>query len=143
MMRALLSQLLRQFPSQHLQPDAQVFIQGIDLGNAESLCSLFTYLVGQMPPSIPIICLIDGIGLYETEEYLDDMTTVILSLINIVHDVSTDRRPPFKLLLTSQRPTTEVRKIFDPDPYALLHMESMPLAETNMGVVGIQEQLVI
>lgn len=113
----------------------------MDLGNVESLCSLFTYLVGKMASRLPIICLIDGIGFYKTEEYLDDMTTVILSLIDIVHDASNDRRPPFKLLLTSPLPTTEVRKIFDPDPHALLHMESMPLPETSMGVVGFQEQL--
>lgn len=106
MIRSLIAQLLRQFPSQHLWPDSQTFIEGMDLWNVESLCSLFTYLVGQMASRLPIICLIDGIGFYETEEYFDDMTTVILSLIDIVHDASNDRRPPFKLLLTSPLPTT-------------------------------------
>lgn len=141
MMRSLIAQLLRQFPAQYFQPDSQMFIQSMDLRSVESLCSLFTHLVGQIPPRTPVICIIDSVNLYETDDYLDDLASVILSLVSLVDDGSRGGRPPLKLLLTSPRPTVEVRRIFDLDPQGLLHMESLPWIGSNLGVGELQERL--
>lgn len=141
MMRSLIAQLLRQFPGQYFQPDCQMFIQNMDLRSVESLCSLFIHLVGQIPPRTPVICIIDSVNLYETDDYLDDLASVILSLVGLVDDGSRGGRPPFKLLLTSPRPTVEVRRIFDLDAQSLLHMDSLPWIGSNLGVGGFREQL--
>ncbi|KAJ3466703.1 hypothetical protein MRS44_004267 [Fusarium solani] len=141
MMRSLIAQLLRQFPGQYFQPESQMFIQNMDLRSVESLCSLFTHLIGQIPPRTPVICIIDSVNLYETDDYLDDLASVILSLVSLVDDGSRGGRPPLKLLLTSPRPTVEVRRIFDLDPQGLLHTESLPWIGSNLGVGGLQERL--
>ncbi|KAM0424977.1 hypothetical protein ACHAPT_009778 [Fusarium lateritium] len=141
MMRSLIAQLLRQFPWQYLPSDAQMFIQGMDLGNVESLCRLFTDLIGQLPPQRPVICIIDSVNLYETDDYLDGLESVILSLLNVIDESSRGTGPPLKLFLTSPWPTSEVRRVFDLDPNSLLHMESLPRAGHNLGVAGLREQL--
>ncbi|RGP68714.1 hypothetical protein FSPOR_5185 [Fusarium sporotrichioides] len=140
MIRSLIAQILRQFPSQYLNPDVHNFLQNTE--NIDSLCNLFRLLVSQIPARLPVVCLIDGINCYETDDYLDDMTTVVLSLVELVDTSSYGNSTCFKLLLTSPLPTREVRQVFDGDRDALLHMENVPLTGTNVGLNEFQEQLV-
>lgn len=139
MIRSLIAQVLRQYPAQYLSPEVHSCLR--NMGDIDSLCDLFRILLSQIPPSIPVVCLIDGINRYETEEYLDDMTTVILRLVELVDATSGERNTCFKLLLASPLPTKEVRRVFDGDQDALLHMENLPVAGTSMGLNLFREQL--
>ncbi|XEV04590.1 hypothetical protein FSHL1_009877 [Fusarium sambucinum] len=140
MIRSLIAQILRQFPLQYLSPDFHRSLQ--NMGDVVSLCDLFQVLVSQIPSRLPIVCIIDGINRYETEEYLEDMTTVILRLVDLVDSSSSGKSTCFKLFITSPLPTTEVRQVFDVDRDAILHMENIPVTDPSMGFNGFQEQLV-
>jgi hypothetical protein len=140
MIRSLIAQILRQFPSQYLNPDVHKFL--LNMGDVEILCNLFQLLVGHIPSPLTVVCIIDGINRYETGGYLEDMTTVILKLVELVNMYSNGNTASFKLLLTSPLPTTEVRQVFNVDRDAILHMENIPVTEPNMGFNGFQEQLV-
>ncbi|KAL6918441.1 hypothetical protein FSST1_009936 [Fusarium sambucinum] len=140
MIRSLIAQILRQFPSQYLNSDVYTLLQ--NMVDVEPLCDLFQFLVSQIPSRLPIVCIIDGINRYEAEEYLEDMTTVILRLVDLVDSSSSGNSTCFKLLITSPLPTSEVRQVFDVDRDAILHMENIPVTEPNMGFNGFQEQLV-
>lgn len=82
MIRSLIAQLLRQSPSQYTNPNVHNYLR--NMGDVESLCNLFQVLLDQIPSGLPVICLIDGINRYETDEYLDGMSTVILMLVELV-----------------------------------------------------------
>ncbi|EKJ77467.1 hypothetical protein FPSE_02340 [Fusarium pseudograminearum CS3096] len=139
MIRSLIAQVLRQYPTQYLSPEVHSCLR--NMGDIDTLCDLFRILLGQIPPSIPVVCLIDGINRYETEEYLDDMATVILRLVELVDVSSHGRNTCFKLLLASSLPTREVQRVFGGDQNALLHMENVPVSETTIGLNLFQEQL--
>ncbi|KAF5020732.1 hypothetical protein F66182_7234 [Fusarium sp. NRRL 66182] len=145
MIRSLIAQLLRQFPGQHIQPHPQIRAQDIERGSLDHLCMLFTHLAAQVPRKTPVVCLIDGLNLYEAQDFIDDMGRVVLSLIDLVHETKGRPVSPFKLLLTSPQYTVEVRKIFDqdPDPNVLLHMGGLPLTETGVELGGLQAEVAL
>jgi hypothetical protein len=126
MIRSLLAQLLRQFPFSNINPPADVLPYDGETASIDQLCKLFTYLVRQLPPRTTIFCLIDGINEYEREEYIHGMDEVVFSLMGLVDEGSKAR---FKLLLTSPRPTVQVRKAFDQEMDTLLHMQQLPVVE--------------
>jgi hypothetical protein len=124
MIRSLLAQLLIQFPFSNINPPADALPHDIENASIDQLCKLFTYLVRQLPPRTTVFCLIDGINEYEREGYIHGMDEVVFSLLGLVDEGS---RARFKLLLTSPRPTVEVRKAFDQEDGALLHMQQLPV----------------
>ncbi|KAI1130784.1 hypothetical protein F5Y10DRAFT_234803 [Nemania abortiva] len=141
MIRSLIAQLLRQFPAASIQPDPRVVMQEVERGNIKQLCMLFLHLVRQLPAAMTVFCFIDGINEYESEEYLHTIDEVIFALIELVDESSTSWRAKFKLLLLSPRPTNEVRKVFDEEQGALLHMAQLPMLEGGVSFERIQEQL--
>ena len=141
MIRSLLAQLLRQFPFPSIQPDPKIPPPAIEDGNIDQLCRLFVVLIRQLPWNTTVFCLIDGINLYEAEEYLHSMDGVVLCLLGLANPRYEGSRAKFKLLLLSPWPTVEVRQAFDDDPETLLHMAQLPINEQGMGLTRIQEQL--
>lgn len=106
----------------------------------DELCGLFRSLLRQLPQSTTIFCLIDSVDCYETVEDLDDMSVVVLSLLELVekpHQIG----PSLKVLLTGPRPTIEVRKVFDDEPDTFLHADDLPMELDPMGSEGFQQQL--
>jgi hypothetical protein len=136
--RSFVAQLVRQFRSSTITPAHDKSLYDVAIGNTSRLCTLFVYLIVQLPPDITVFCLIDGINEYEREEYLHDMEDVVLTLLGLVEQSS---RPSFKLLLLSPRPTLEVRKAFDDEPDMLLHMERLPVIEDVVGPAQIHEMI--
>jgi hypothetical protein len=141
MIRTLVAQLLQQFPFFTIPPNPAIIIEQIEKHEIGQLCLLFRYLMRQLPPSMTIFCLIDGIHLYEREEYLHSMDSVILSLISLVEEHHHRRGAKFKLLLTSPQPTLEVRHAFDEESESLLHMSRLPIVEEETTLVRLQLQL--
>ncbi|KAJ2989594.1 hypothetical protein NUW58_g3394 [Xylaria curta] len=141
MIRSLLAQLLRQFPAGSIEPDSGLVMQEVERGDISQLCRLFVYLVRQLPPRMTVFCLIDGIGEYESEEYLHGMDLVVMTILELVDESATSGRAKIKLLLLSPQPTVEVRKVFDQEPGVLLHMAQIPTLEAGVSFARIQEQL--
>lgn len=142
MIRSLIAQLLRQFPFASIQPDPTITLQDLERDDVNVLCAIFSLLVRQLPSNTLVFCLIDGISLYETEEYLHGMAVVIMSLIQLVDQGIYVGRPSFKLLITSPQPTLEVRQAFDSEPDALLHLQNLPMSGRGMDISSVQERLV-
>ncbi|KAF6809111.1 hypothetical protein CMUS01_13744 [Colletotrichum musicola] len=140
MIGSLIAQLLRQFSFAAVQPDPWISLQDLEGGDVEVLCHVFSLLVRQLPSNTIVVCFIDGICLYETEDYLSGMDVVVMSLLNLVEQSAPDRAS-FKLLITSPLPTLEVRKVFDPEPDALLHMQTLPLLGDGAGLASFQDRL--
>ncbi|KAF6807172.1 hypothetical protein CSOJ01_08360 [Colletotrichum sojae] len=140
MIRSLIAQLLRQYSFAAVQSDPWISLQELEGGDVEVLCHVFALLVRQLPSNTVVACLIDGICLYETEEYLSEMDVVVMSLLNLVGQSAPDRAS-FKLLITSPLPTLEVRKVFDPEPDALLHMQTLPLLGDGAGLANFEDRL--
>ncbi|GAB1317962.1 hypothetical protein MFIFM68171_08172 [Madurella fahalii] len=124
MVRSLIAQLLRQFPAGIIEPDPGVTMADVEREDITLLCRLFAYLVQQLPASTTVFCLIGGINVYESEEYLHGIDAVVLALLESVDEDGGQHseRAKFKLLLMSPQPTVEVRKVFDNVSGTLLHM---------------------
>ncbi|KAK1637798.1 hypothetical protein BDP81DRAFT_347230 [Colletotrichum phormii] len=141
MVRSLIAQIIRQFHFQHVKPGPGVFLEDIESDDVSILCDIFSFLIRQLPPKMVVFCLVDGICLYETEEYLHGMDAVVLSLVRLVEEGGYGGRPTIKLLITSPQPTVEVRQVFDQDPESLLHMHELPVSGDGMSSASLQEQL--
>lgn len=137
MIRSLIAQLLRQFPSPNIYPLSDTSTLDIETSNIPHLCTLFVHLIHQLPPNITIFCIIDGINEYEREEYLHGMDDVVLTLLDVVER----GRASFKALILSPRPTLEVRKVFEGEreENGVLHMQRLPVVED--GGKGVWEMV--
>ncbi|OBT85447.1 hypothetical protein VE02_06171 [Pseudogymnoascus sp. 03VT05] len=98
----------------------------IQLGDIYELCRLFQWLVGKLPQSVVLFCLIDGVGYYERQEFEHDIGFVVEKLLKISAEKKT--QAGIKILLTSSSRTTYIRQPF-PDELVLC-IES--LARANM-----------
>ncbi|KFZ04780.1 hypothetical protein V501_08982 [Pseudogymnoascus sp. VKM F-4519 (FW-2642)] len=98
----------------------------IQLGDIGELSRLFEWLVGKLPQSVVLFCLIDGVGYYEREEFEHDIGFVVEKLLRISAEKKT--QAGVKILLTSSSRTTYIRQPF-PDEL-VLSIES--LARANM-----------
>ena len=143
MIRSLISQLLRQFAFTSIQPDPRISLQDLTGDDISILCEIFALLVRQLPSNLLVFCLIDGIGLYETEQFLVGMDDVIMSLVDLAEQGGHMNQPTFKLLITSPHPTSEVRKVFDSEPDELLHMHNLPAPGGEIGIASVHEQLML
>jgi hypothetical protein len=143
MIRSLIVQVLRQFPLNVVQSYPDMSLQGFESYDVNVLCKIFSLLVQQLPSTALIFCLIDGINLYETEEYLDCMEIVVLHLVDLVEQGICVGRSSFKLLITSPQPTLEVRKAFDSESDTLLHLHNLPVTGEGVNIASVQEQLTL
>jgi hypothetical protein len=66
------------------------------------------------------------------------MDDIVMSFLYLVEEGS---RVKFRLLLTSPRPTVEVKTAFDEDFGALLHMQQLSVVEECMGDAQVWEMI--
>ena len=97
----------------------------IRVGNVDELCKLFRWLVSQLPRSVVLFCLLDGVGYYERPEFEHDMGFVVEKLLRISAEEKI--QAGVKILLTSSGRTSYIRQPF-PDEL-VLSMESMGRAD--------------
>lgn len=111
MIKSLIAQLLRchSFNTWSLPHELNPF--DFPENNMEKLCGLFGWLLHQIPRSITLVCLIDGIEYYERDAYLADMSTALAYILSLTLDNTMNA--PFKVLVTSPRQTSLVRKPFE------------------------------
>lgn len=98
-LRGLLSLLLSRydFDSCRLSdPDEVYYLKHHDV---DSLCRLFKALLGQLSRQVVIFCIIDGISLFETSDFRDDLCHEIEALGSLTRDDSL--KAVLKLLITS------------------------------------------
>jgi hypothetical protein len=132
MLRSFTAQLLCQqwLDTQPLLRDIprfdQALVRGGDIGQ---LIMLFDWLVRQVPEDVTLFFLVDGVSFYERPEFLDAMSDVLASIVELSIDESIDAT--VKLLVTSPVATKIVRCAFEDDDL-ILSMQG--LAECGEGM---------
>ena len=106
MVRSLIDQLLRQSDF-----DMQLFPNIVDTTSSKDLIELLTWLIRQLPGTLTVCCIIDGVVLLEREEYTLEAFPVLRKLVELVSDDSVVA--PVKLLFTSAGSTIDVRAAFE------------------------------
>lgn len=100
LMRSLLTQLLysgRRFNIDFI--DSRTYRESLEAHSLQHLCDSFGKLIEQLPLDTNVFCIIDGVSLYETGSWLDEMGYVFETINSITLDERL--RPVFKVLLTS------------------------------------------
>lgn len=96
-MNSLLAQLLL------LHPDFEIShrdLEDIEAGTLESVQLLFEKLVAQLPPTVFLFVVIDGISLYEDPARLEE-TRKVMEGLRVLGQCSDGIGPVVKLLVTS------------------------------------------
>lgn len=122
MMKSLLAQLLRQIPFESLTLDESVDIDCLSEGscNISKLCDLFVWLVHrQLSRDYTLVCIIDGIGYYETDDFELDVVMVMKMLLQLseetIHedDDGESLRGDTKVLITTPFATDAIQGLFE------------------------------
>lgn len=123
MLASLIDQLLRQHTfdmralHQDIDPDA---LQG---GDVQTLIDILGWLVRQLPQRTTFFCVIDGVVLYEREEFESEALQVFSHLVRLSSDQSLCAN--VKLLFTSTPGTGIVRVAFEAEDL-LLNVHTLP-----------------
>ncbi|KAM0544547.1 hypothetical protein ACHAPJ_011764 [Fusarium lateritium] len=121
MIQSFICQLLCQYDFSTSVSFQDVSPELLLLGDIDELCWLLELLIHRLPSSTLLVCLIDGIGYYEREEFVDSMADVLVTILRISKEQQT--AATIKVLLTSPTRTIKVRQPF-PDEL-IISMESM------------------
>lgn len=121
MVRSFVAQLVRSSlfddvtrQSGQLQFDGQTDVGTIiNSGQLSQLCQLFKNLVRLLPRQATLICLIDGISHYETDEFEEEMLHTLDFLLDLVRN--DDIAAAIKLLASSPTATDLVQRKFKDD----------------------------
>ncbi|PNP57852.1 hypothetical protein THARTR1_02010 [Trichoderma harzianum] len=110
------------------------------------LCDLFVYLVRHLlPRDRTLVCIIDGIGNYETDELESDMLAVVKMLLQFCNTAEHGNdagllHGDVKVLATAPFSTESVQELFigegneDEDDLPFLTMESFPDVNDTVGI---------
>ena len=75
------------------------FAQSLQSHSLDMLCHTFSQLVEQLPPSTVVLCILDGVTEFESEEWWNEFSDVLLIFNRLGTNPAT--RPIFKPLLTT------------------------------------------
>jgi len=122
MLRSLAEQLLRQHSFDTRGLHFAVHLSRVQEGNVAELCTLFCWLVRQLPEHLTLFCLVDGVALYEREDF-EGALDALASVLSLVPD----RRvgAGVKVLFTSPWGTDVVREAFEEDDL-ILSLKGVP-----------------
>ncbi|KAL9477451.1 hypothetical protein ACSS6W_007292 [Trichoderma asperelloides] len=122
LMKSLLAQLLRQIPFESLTLDESVDINCLSESNCNisKLCDLFVWLVHrQLSRDYTLVCMIDGIGYYETDEFELEVVVVMKMLLQLSEETfnEEDDGEPLsgdtKILITTPFATDAIQELFE------------------------------
>lgn len=121
MMKSLVAQLLRQIPFESLTLDKSVDLNCLSESNCSvsKLCDLFLWLVHQqLSREYTLVCMIDGIGYYETDELEPDVVVVMKMLLRLSEETLREdddeglMRGDIKVLITDPFTTDAIQGLF-------------------------------
>lgn len=86
MLASLIDQLLRQHTFDMRALHHNINPDGLQRGDMQALIDMLVWLVRQLPQSTTFFCLIDGVVLYEREEFESDALQVFSRLVKLTSD---------------------------------------------------------
>ncbi|KAH0527965.1 hypothetical protein TsFJ059_002881 [Trichoderma semiorbis] len=146
--RSFIAQLLQKIPFDFMLLDMAIDLDSISKDDCKisHLCDLFVYLVRHLlRQDRTLVCIIDGIGDYETDELESDMLAVVKMLLGFCNTTEhgNGASPPHgdvKVLATAPFSTESVQELFidegneDEDDLPFLTMESFPDVNDTVGI---------
>jgi hypothetical protein len=124
MLSSLIDQLLRQFQFDTRPLSKEIDLEGLQAGSVAVLSELLRTLVRQLPPSMTLFVVVDGVAFYERDGLESDEWQALLTLVRLVTDAN--MMTPVKLLFTSTLNTDFVRAAFEQDDL-ILTVDSLPV----------------
>ena len=85
------------------------------------LCALFAELVMYLPPGFVLVCIIDGVSLYETAEWAEDLCRILETLNSLTRDPNIDA--VFKVLATSAMASRQAVKYIPREDHLMLPLD--------------------
>ena len=82
------------------------------------LCALFSELVKDLPEGFVLVCLIDGVSLYETSEWAEDIRRILETLNALTRDQEV--HAVFKVLATSAMASRQAIRYIPPEDHLML-----------------------
>ena len=82
------------------------------------LCYMFSELVKDLPEGFVLVCIIDGVSLYETSEWAEDLRMILEMLNSITRDLNVYAL--FKVLATSPMTSRQAVKYIPEEDYLML-----------------------
>lgn len=130
MISSLMAQLLQQHYANTVFNQQDIDIAGLKSGNVSALCIMFEWLVRQLPRDKTLLCVIDAVDAYETEELEVDMRTVLRHLLELTRDTNVSATIK---VLASATGTIEVHEEFQDQDANILLMESLTSSLEDAG----------
>ncbi|KAF3062870.1 hypothetical protein CFAM422_010313 [Trichoderma lentiforme] len=117
MLASIIDQLLRQHTFDTRSLSNSFNMASLQQNDYNELLSLFDWLVKELPNTVTLFCIIDGVALFEREEYWERSAPVFLKMVNLSNDLTV---PAFmKILFTSTPGTDMVRGAFEQEDLIL------------------------
>ncbi|KAK4103950.1 hypothetical protein N658DRAFT_419668 [Parathielavia hyrcaniae] len=145
--RSFIAQLLRQHPTidtvlaregHTLSDGVPSYWDQIRRGNTRQLCSLLQWLIRRLPPHVVVVCLIDGILHYETDECEEGMLIVLRALLRLARGGGNGEvvSAAVKVLTTSPRTTDMVQEEFRDEAGCFLSLAEVRVKASDGGGNG-------
>ncbi|KAK4446838.1 hypothetical protein QBC34DRAFT_410940 [Podospora aff. communis PSN243] len=123
MLSSMIDQLIRQHIFDTRPMYSHVDIAALQAGRQDALIQLLSWLVRQLPEITTLFFIVDGIYLFERDEFRAEALPIFLGLIRLAEDRSVPAT--IKLLLTSTPGTDIVRGAFEEEDL-ILNVNGLP-----------------
>lgn len=123
MLASLIDQLFRQYAFDTRPLHREITLAGLQAGDPDELKTLLGWLVRQLPPTVTLFCIVDGVVLYERDEYWDEAAPVLAYLLSLTEDPTV--QVAVKVLFASTPGPIEVRGPFEAEEL-ILNVETLP-----------------
>lgn len=123
MLASLIDQLLRQHAFDTRPLHREIKPAGLEAGDLGELKMLLGWLVRQLPQTITLLFIVDGVVLYERDEYWDEAWPVLSYLLSLTAEMSV--QAAVKVLFTSVPGPGPMRAPFEEDNL-ILNVDTLP-----------------
>ena len=82
------------------------------------LCALFTELVMDLPPGFVLVCIVDGVSLYETADWAEELCRILETFNSLTCDPNVGA--VFKVLVTSAMASRQAVRYIPPEDHLML-----------------------
>ena len=94
------------------------------------LCSMFGELVKELPAGFILVCVIDGVSLYETSEWARDLRSILETLNSLTRDQNV--QAAFKVLATSAMTSRQATKYIPREDHLMLPLDAGHVGDSPM-----------
>ncbi|KAF6824841.1 hypothetical protein CPLU01_10607 [Colletotrichum plurivorum] len=123
MLFSLIDQLLRQHPFEMRPLHQEISLEGLQNKSVDALTKLLGWLVRRLPRTVTVVCIIDGVALFERDEFLEYSLTIFGSILGLTVDQSV--AASVKVLFTSIPGPEYVQVAFE-NENVILNVDSLP-----------------